>query len=114
MWPIKKEWYSNPCLEGIFTLVTNVDKFSHEELVEKALFAVRATFMLACHTTIFGTQYDWNKTKDALILEKISLDADVKFIGGLLIKLSLIMQQNFLGVIFSIFNSCRFISLNLI
>lgn len=95
---MKDEWYRNNSLESIFTQVTNVYKVGLGSLKMFAVSLIRYTFVLACTTDLFGTRYNWNEMPDWKILDSMLYNDNVKFVGGQLIKLSLIVMSNTIGV----------------
>lgn len=94
MWPLKEEWYKESSLESILTLITHVAEVDAHQLLEANIGAFCTTFGLASLTDFFGSRYDATKANMAKTLKLMSEDADVKFIGGLLIKLALIIRLN--------------------
>lgn len=93
-WPLNGEWYKKSSLELIFTLMTHADKVSARVLREAALSALRIVFIIATYTDFFGTQYKRSQMYDTDIVLDMSKNPDVLFIGGLLMRIFLVVRTN--------------------
>lgn len=93
MWPLRDEWYKKNSLESIITLSTHVDEVD-VILMEANADSVSTVFDFATSTDLFGTEYKSPNMSTKEVLLSMTENADVKFAGGLLIKLALIVRCN--------------------
>lgn len=64
-------------------------------LWERAVYAVRAVILLGVTTNIFGVQFDRQEMRDDEIALALSENPDCKFVGKLLVQLSMVMLTKF-------------------
>lgn len=83
-------------MESVFALMTHVYRVSPERLRETALSALRTVFLLATRTKLFGEPDNRREVKDEDILKQMAKNPDVKFVGGLLIRIELSNTHNYL------------------
>lgn len=94
VWPLKDQWYKKGSLESIVTLLTRVNKVERDDLTNGNGDSIQAVYALAAMTDFFGSKYNSPSMSVGSVLSSMSKDSDVKFIGGLLIKLALIVHHN--------------------
>lgn len=94
-WPLKEELYRNCSLDIIYHLLPHANQVSTDRLQESTLDAARIMFLLATYTKLFfGVQYSRELYTDAKILRFMLKDPDVMFLGGLLIRIDLVLMIN--------------------
>lgn len=98
---LQDKWYKQPMLESVLALKSNVDRQATNAMKITCLRALRTVFILATTTNVFGIKYDRTEDFDADILTLLSQNSEVKFVGGLLVKLMLIASSNAHKVNFS-------------
>lgn len=72
-------------------MCTNAEKVPSDVLREMATSAVRLTFLLAINTDVFGRKYRRKKMIDKEIVMLMAKDSNVLFVGGLLMRLHLLI-----------------------
>lgn len=81
-------------MERILTLDSNIKKISDEDFQIQAAVAIYILFHLATTTNFLGNQYERNRMSDKDIILSMAHNKNVQFVGGLLMKLLLIIKYN--------------------
>lgn len=89
-WQESNHWIQNQSLETLFSLRINEQDVPVQVLKDRVMYAVRAVLLLAVHTNIFGIQYNREKMNDKEIALALAENPDSKFVGILLVQLSLV------------------------
>lgn len=102
------KWYQSASLETILTLTTGLANMPSNALIQVAVNVSRVLFYLVTCNNFLNISYDRETAKDADILTLMLRDPNVTFVGGLLMKLSLILKNNSIAVSIIISQSISF------